>query len=37
MRKPRPQAFDPNYQKSKTPSPEEMDISGIVPIKEKTI
>ena len=37
MRKPRPQAFDPNYQKPKALTPEEVDISGIVPIKEKTV
>jgi len=35
MRKPRPQDFDPHYKKSPTPKPEEVDLSGVVPIKSK--
>ena len=35
MRKPRPQDFDPDYQKPKTPQPEKVDMSGVIPIKEK--
>ena len=35
MRKPRPQDFDPEYQKPKVPQPEEVDLSGVKPIKKK--
>ena len=35
MRKPRPQDFDPSYKESKSPEPEEIDISGSVPIKPR--
>jgi len=36
MRKPRPEDFDPDYQKKDTrPEPEPIDVSGVVPIKEK--
>ncbi|MDK2981126.1 MAG: hypothetical protein PWQ55_1473 [Chloroflexota bacterium] len=33
MRKPRPQDFDPDYQQSQAVQPDEIDISGTVPIK----
>ena len=33
MRKPRPQDFDPDYQQAQTVQPDEIDISGTVPIK----
>jgi hypothetical protein len=33
MRKPRPQDFDPNYKASKSFQPDQIDISGTVPIK----
>ena len=35
MRKPRPQDFDPGYKASGSPKPEEIDISGTVPIKPR--
>ncbi len=35
MRNPRPQDFDPNYKVSKSPKPENIDISGTVPIKPR--
>ena len=37
MRKPRPQDFDPEYKKGKSPAPEKVDMSGVVAIKEKPI
>jgi hypothetical protein len=37
MRKPRPQDFDPDYiDKDSALKPEPIDVSGVVPIKEKT-
>ena len=37
MRKPRPQDFDPDYEKKATaPKPEAIDVSGVVPIKTKS-
>lgn len=35
MRKPRPQDFDPGYKASGSPKPEDIDISGTVPIKPR--
>ena len=35
MRKPRPEAFDPTYRK-RSPKAEDIDISGIVPLKQKS-
>ena len=36
MRKPRPEDFDPDYKKiDSTREPESVDLSGIIPIKEK--
>ncbi len=35
MRKPRPQDFDPSYKVSKSPKPENIDISGTIPIKPR--
>jgi len=36
MRKPRPQDFDPDYKKvDSTLKPEPIEVSGVVPIKEK--
>lgn len=38
MRKTRPEDFDPNYRKPLNgPRPEDINMSGIVPIKSKTI
>lgn len=36
MRKPRPQDFDPNYSTSKSPTPDEIDVKGITPIKPRS-
>lgn len=37
MRKPRPGDFDPDYkEKDSTREPESIDVSGVVPIKEKS-
>jgi len=36
MRKPRPQDFDPNYKTSKSFKPDQIDISGSVPIKPRS-
>lgn len=36
MRKPRPQDFDPNYSPSKSPTPDEIDVEGITPIKPRS-
>ena len=35
MRKPRPQDFDPGYKASGSPKPEDIDISGSVPIRPR--
>ena len=35
MRKPRPQDFDPSYKASRSLKPENIDISGTVPIKPR--
>lgn len=35
MRKPRPQAFDPNHKQLKTPDPENVDLKGVVAIKPR--
>lgn len=38
MRKTRPEDFDPNYRKSPNgPRPEDVNMTGIVPIKSKTV
>jgi len=38
MRKPRPADFDPDYKNTDSaPEPEPIDVSGVVPIKEKQI
>jgi len=38
MRKPRPQDFDPDYKNTDSaPKPESIDVSGVIPIKEKQI
>ena len=34
MRKTRPQDYDPNFQQSKGPEPEEIDMGDVVPLKE---
>lgn len=34
MRKTRPQDYDPNFQQTKGPQPEEIDMGDVVPMKE---
>ena len=34
MRKTRPQDYDPNFQQTKGPEPEEIDMGDVVPLKE---
>jgi hypothetical protein len=35
MRKTRPQDYDPNFEQTKGPQPEEIDMGDVVPIKER--
>jgi hypothetical protein len=35
MRKPRPQDFDPDYQKPTSPKPEMVDMTGVIALKPK--
>ncbi len=36
MRKPRPESFDPDYQKTPAQKPEVIDLTGVVPILQKS-
>ena len=35
MLKPKPEKFDPSYKKRLTPKPEDIDLSGVVPLKRR--
>ncbi len=36
MRKPRPQDFEPNFKGSKSFKPDQVDLSGIIPLKPRS-